>query len=830
MSGNLAPEKRVSLLSDAPSERDALGYEDYCDALVSVVEGSTSETPLTVGVFGDWGIGKTTLLRFMKKELDKGEAQTLWVDVWQLANEEDIWAAFLQSLLVKVKKEMSWFKRLLFNVGLMKRRIDYQWLIRKVPELLVRSAIVVVPLYVSLSNLIPREQTPQSSYATVAAGAGTVLSAVLGWYVLLQPYIQAVRRRVKVDLMNAIKVSPLKDRVLALDEFRTYFEDMIKSLVGDEGRLVVFIDDLDRCPPERIVQVLDALKLFLDVPQCVNVIGLDREIIEQAVETKFDGYKDPTGEARRYLEKIISLPFDLPPLSDQQMRTLVNRLDTDLPDQELLTQVFALGQESNPRRVKRAVNSFLLLWTLAQKRWAVRSAITPTRLAKVVMIQQSYHDLYSVLPLSPKALGDLELYFRLSKGPTAGEAGTIPGQGLGEEVPKVPNYLEPFTGNVDLRSLLTLHDGKGKEDKDANFTIWTGAEYEILPEHVINIYIRLTRSISYDETAVRGADLRGADLHATNLRVQDLKGADLRGAVLIGANLSSALLNAANLRDADLRHAILRNADLRGANLSNAKLQKAELIAADLSEADLSWSDLRGANLQGTQLTQEQLSQARGDKSTRLPDFVQPPPMWNQENQYQDEKSDLRTEVIEDKKDDREFLYRRLQKFIEDTRRNLVTVDWWVEAPAYDASQARKEYYRAIRRAIEKRIASYLAEDPAGQARRFEPFYHLILQLPEGVEPFVVLKDKVYAEHLARCVELQEGRGNIIRVDRAEPFTKDTFMIIDDLYLVQSKLTSEGGLHTHGVTIYTDPDLEFIGRYKRMISTLKLRRISREDL
>ena len=204
--------------------------------------------------------------------------------------------------------------------------------------------------------------------------------------------------------------------------------------------------------------------------------------------------------------------------------------------------------------------------------------------------------------------------------------------------------------------------------------------------------------------------------------------------------------------------------------------------------------------------------------------------MWNQENQYQDEKSDLRTEVIEDKKDDREFLYRRLQKFIEDTRRNLVTVDWWVEAPAYDASQARKEYYRAIRRAIEKRIASYLAEDPAGQARRFEPFYHLILQLPEGVEPFVVLKDKVYAEHLARCVELQEGRGNIIRVDRAEPFTKDTFMIIDDLYLVQSKLTSEGGLHTHGVTIYTDPDLEFIGRYKRMISTLKLRRISREDL
>ena len=84
----------------------------------------------------------------------------------------------------------------------------------------------------------------------------------------------------KIDLTGVMKDSPLKERVSVLDQFKALFEDMIIALAGRRGRVVVFVDDLDRCPPERIVQVIDAIKLFLDVPGCVYVMGLDREIIE----------------------------------------------------------------------------------------------------------------------------------------------------------------------------------------------------------------------------------------------------------------------------------------------------------------------------------------------------------------------------------------------------------------------------------------------------------------------------------------------------------------------------------------------------------------------
>src|SRR5215217_6613912 len=128
---NTASEEQVPLLSDSPSKFDLLHYADYRDALISVIDGLSTETPLTIGVFGEWGSGKTTLLgmvqdRLIERErLRKRSTQTIWVNIWQYGNEEDIWAAFLQSLLLKVRKEMSLLKRSLFYLGILRRQVDW---------------------------------------------------------------------------------------------------------------------------------------------------------------------------------------------------------------------------------------------------------------------------------------------------------------------------------------------------------------------------------------------------------------------------------------------------------------------------------------------------------------------------------------------------------------------------------------------------------------------------------------------------------------------------------------------------------------------------------
>jgi hypothetical protein len=497
VSQNVTPDRdSVSLLSDIPAREDILDYQDYRDALVSVIKGFTLESPLTVGVFGDWGSGKTTLLELMDSKLTGINTQTIWVNVWRFGNEEDIWAAFLQSLLFKTQEGIPLSKRVGFSVRLLGRRVDWQRLQQGIPMFIVRLAVVLVPLLLSIPNLVSTEQSAQSLLGPVAAGAGTLLGVILGWYVLLQPYAQAIKKSVNIDPARLVKASPLKDRVSVLEEFRSYFEDVVKSLLSEDEQLVVFIDDIDRCSPERIVQILDAIKLFLDVPRCIYVMGLDRDIVEQAVREKFADYTDPPAEARKYLEKIIVLPFELPPLSSEQMQTLVGKLHANLPEAERSTSVFALGQEPNPRKVKRTINVFLLVWALAQGRDELGD-ITACRLAKVVVIQQSYRDLYSILSTAnPTALGELELYFRYigDSGSTqnATEAGS---DSADEEGVAISDSLKPFTANERLQRLLTLYDPRDEANTNDNFTVWRDGKYEILPEEEMQPYIGLTRSV-----------------------------------------------------------------------------------------------------------------------------------------------------------------------------------------------------------------------------------------------------------------------------------------------------------------------------------------------
>jgi hypothetical protein len=519
------------LLPDTPlatPKADLLHYMDYGNTLVSVIERWDADSTLTVGIFGDWGSGKTTLLNLMRDELERRNTQSIWVDVWKYGNEEDVWAAFLQALLHMVKRKMPWYRRLLFHVGLLGWQVNWEEVPRRAFELLGRIAIVVVPLYLSLSNLLLSDQPVQSPAGTAAAGAGTFLSGILAWYLVVQPYVQEIKKRVRVDLTQLIRTSPLKDRVSVLDDFRTFFEAMVASCVGRKGRLVVFVDDLDRCPPERIVDVLDSLKLFLDTPRCVYVMGLDRDIIEQAIRTKFEGYGDPIAESREYLEKIIGLPFDIPPLSRDQMEALVSRLDINLPDPERSRKVFALGQEPNPRKVKRTINVFLVLWELAKsgKRLGLEDKVA-CRLAKIVVIQHTYRDLYGVLTKRPKCLVELELYFRRSEAVegSAKEADTDTEQSL----PQDQDYLEPFIGNERLKSLLTLHSAHNEENQKANFTIWRHGKYELLPniEREIEGYIELTRTVPLlaPESPVEG-DLKVSTGSEFVGRQQELKHLD----------------------------------------------------------------------------------------------------------------------------------------------------------------------------------------------------------------------------------------------------------------------------------------------------------------
>ena len=139
----------------------------------------------------------------------------------------------------------------------------------------------------------------------------------------------------------------------ALDDFRRTFEQINREHVEKRGRLVVFVDDLDRCLPERAVEALEAIKLFLDVPGCIFVLGVDRQVIERGIQVRYKDFDAGSIgpillDGARYLEKIIQIPFSLPPAKAEAMRGFVERMTEGRLSDPRCAEVFRAWPGAQP--------------------------------------------------------------------------------------------------------------------------------------------------------------------------------------------------------------------------------------------------------------------------------------------------------------------------------------------------------------------------------------------------------------------------------------------------------------------------------------------------
>ena len=234
-----------------------------------------------------------------------------------------------------------------------------------------------------------------------------------------------------VDAIRRERTKIFIEQVRSLEQFQEKFKTLIQSYVAKTGRLVVFVDDLDRCLPEKAIEVLEAIKLFVDVPGCIFILGLDHKVIARGVEIRYKDFAKEVGERQdnlingsRYLEKIIQLPFTIPPIERSDMGDFVKKLTPAWPHPQC-PSIFAEGLGNNPRQIKRTVNAFLMLSRLAKEREKkLQGLVKPLRLAKVVVIQAVAPDLYQLLLDQPGLLRDIELYYRQAS--TGREAEALP--------------------------------------------------------------------------------------------------------------------------------------------------------------------------------------------------------------------------------------------------------------------------------------------------------------------------------------------------------------------------------------------------------------------
>ena len=389
-------------------DQDRLKFDHYAGVLAEIIR--EADTPLTLGVFGPWGSGKTSLLRLIKDALDEGDGEsksrTLWFDAWTFDKEDALWRALILLVLKTLRKELP---------------ADSDDALKKLDD-----------LEASLYRDVDRQEAggvtldwEKTGKAAVSGLTRLTLSLVPGIGTFLAKTAEEAQKQLSGGTLDSLFDAVQRKRreihrehIESLEQFQQGFAELLKEhFLRKDRRLVVFIDDLDRCLPEKAISVLEAIKLFLDAPGCVYVIGADRDVIEQGIRVKYKDFF--VGEAAAtpitgdfYLEKIIQIPFHMPPLQEERIRDFIDQYDESVPDD--CAAILAIGIEPNPRKVKRTINVFRLLRKLAERRVAEKEIdqFDPGLLAKIVVIQSRWRGLYADLLEYPNLIQDLEQHFR----------------------------------------------------------------------------------------------------------------------------------------------------------------------------------------------------------------------------------------------------------------------------------------------------------------------------------------------------------------------------------------------------------------------------------
>jgi KAP family P-loop domain/Rho termination factor, N-terminal domain len=333
-------EKKILL--DTPTNRPALGYEGIATAFAGII--ANSQPNFAIGIFGSWGSGKTTLMGAIKTALPTPGILTVDFNAWRFEREPQL----LVPLLDTIRGALA-HRAALEQLGKVNGEGGTADVAPKLRRIAGRVGLIVKALATGISGSVG---IPGA--VTVNYDAGAAIEALDA----LAPHASD-----KED------IAPKSLYVAAFGELQDAFKDL-----GDVGltRIVIFVDDLDRCLPANALDVLESMKLFFDLLGFIFVVGLDESVIDRAIATKLIVVPELDGQlGREYSKKIFQIPYTLPVMLPVQLQDLLesmyaeagitgDQLD-DLRTRVLpYLEVIAVQRRVNPREVKRFINSYTL--------------------------------------------------------------------------------------------------------------------------------------------------------------------------------------------------------------------------------------------------------------------------------------------------------------------------------------------------------------------------------------------------------------------------------------------------------------------------------------
>lgn len=330
------------MLNDEWTLNDKLGYKLIVDNIINTVE--NINPPFTLGIYGGWGSGKTSIMKQVFYKIG-GKSKSYLFPFDTTPEKEDISEENQQ--IIDGLSDTKNYEAIWFNPW--KHELEANPLLGLLHE---------IREHFNLYNKI-EDEAKKLSNVTIRAG--------------LDILTNAIKEITKIDLSpsNIEKYGTKYEKdnfeiKSATQNFRLVFESAIKKLLSssDTKKLIIFIDDLDRCTDAKIIKLLEGIKLYLSTSNCIFIFGMDKNNVINALKNNQinEEYLD------KLFQSVVRIPistkytdFITSTIIENYFNEYLRNDDKKKSFAKLITDI----EEKNPRKIKNFANSLKFYWDMS---------------------------------------------------------------------------------------------------------------------------------------------------------------------------------------------------------------------------------------------------------------------------------------------------------------------------------------------------------------------------------------------------------------------------------------------------------------------------------
>ena len=317
----------LSINAELAATNDHLGRQRLVNAMSDLLTHPEHIEPLTIGLLGDWGAGKTTTLNLLKKELNKSNDISYHVQLfnaWAYEHTDNIQAGVAQEAVTGLTAR--------FNTLKSKLEIAYNLNTQLNP---IKSKAYLGILIAWFCLIL---------YLTFNGRVGTIwqvgISTCLGIWFFYNSMKSLLAHPFAKEFKTYLNLPNYSHSVGQLPVYQSQLKALSELCLDEKNRLLFVVDDLDRCSPEGIVKVFEAIRLVMELKNVTVIIAIDHRIALAALAHHYEYLADKKTElttsdytirskfdvARDYLGKIIQLPVNLDQPDDPAVKSYINHL------------------------------------------------------------------------------------------------------------------------------------------------------------------------------------------------------------------------------------------------------------------------------------------------------------------------------------------------------------------------------------------------------------------------------------------------------------------------------------------------------------------------